>query len=88
MFINDRELKTLCFKTDAQLGYIPETPVFFENKTVYENLKYVLKERNIPTAEINDKINKTLIKFKDEEINFSKFNYKHLSDYIQVTIEK
>ena len=30
VFINDRELKSLSFKTDASLGYVPENPVFFE----------------------------------------------------------
>lgn len=67
VFINDRDLKTVDFKTDVELGYVPEIPVFFEHKTVYENLKYVLAERKFTKNEIEDKINDALINFNIEK---------------------
>lgn len=67
VFINGRDLKTIDFRTDVELGYIPEIPVFFENKTVYDNLKYVLLERKFSNNEIEEKINNTLINFNIEK---------------------
>lgn len=67
IFINERDIKTTNFKTDVNLGYVPEIPVFFENKTVYENLKYVLQERKYDKSEIEEKINNALINFKIEK---------------------
>ncbi|MDY2696040.1 MAG: ATP-binding cassette domain-containing protein [Eubacteriales bacterium] len=67
IFINGREVRNIDFSTDIELGYVPATPVFFENKTVYENLKYVLQERKINKNDIELKINQVLIDFKIEK---------------------
>lgn len=67
IFINGREVRNIDFSTDIELGYIPATPVFFENKTVYDNLKYVLQERKINKNDIELKINQVLIDFKIEK---------------------
>lgn len=67
VFINDRDLKTIDFKMDVELGYVPEVPVFFENKSVYQNLKYVLEERKLSKNEIEEKINTALINFNIEK---------------------
>ncbi|MBE7082378.1 MAG: ATP-binding cassette domain-containing protein [Clostridiales bacterium] len=67
VFINGRDLKTIDFSTDYELGYIPVVPVFFDNKTVYQNLQYVLKARKFSQTEIEAKINKVLIDFKIEK---------------------
>lgn len=67
VFINDRDIKSIDFRTDVNLGYIPEIPVFFENKSVYDNLKYVLSERKLTKNEIEEKINTALINFNIEK---------------------
>ena len=67
IFINNREIRNIDFSTDIELGYIPVVPVFFENKTVYDNLKYVLLERKVNKNEIENKINQVLIDFKIEK---------------------
>lgn len=67
IFINGREVRNIDFSTDIELGYVPATPVFFENKTVYENLKYVLQERKVNKNDIELKINQVLIDFKIEK---------------------
>lgn len=67
VFLNGREIRQIDFKDDIQLGYVPENPVFFDNKTVYENLKYVLVERGFDKAEIETKINQALIDYKIEK---------------------
>ena len=67
IFLNGREVRNIDFSTDIELGYVPATPVFFENKTVYENLKYVLQERKVNKNDIELKINQVLIDFKIEK---------------------
>lgn len=67
VFINNRDIKKIDFSTDANLGYVPEIPVFFDNKTVYENLKYVLTQRKLSNFEIESRINNALINFKIEK---------------------
>lgn len=67
IFINDREIRNVDFSTDIELGYVPVVPVFFENKSVYDNLKYVLQERKVNKNEIENRINQVLIDFKIEK---------------------
>lgn len=67
IFLSGREIHQIDFSTDIQLGYVPVTPVFFENKTVYDNLKYILQERKINKSEIEAIINQVLIDFKIEK---------------------
>ena len=66
VYMKEINLKKIDFKNDISLGYISQSPVFFENKSVYENLKYVLKERKYKEAEIEDKINSALIEYSLE----------------------
>ncbi len=67
VYFNNRNLSSVDFKCDVNLGYVPEVPVFFENKSVCDNLKYVLTERKISKTEIEEKINKALIEFNIEK---------------------
>ena len=61
VYLKDRPLKKINFRFDISAGYVPATPVFLENKTVYENLKYILSERKVPPMEIEAKINDAVI---------------------------
>ena len=72
VYIKDISLKKLDFKTDISLGYIPFSPVFLENKTVYENLKYVLTSREVKPVDIENKINTCLIEFGLEKYRNTK----------------
>ena len=73
VYVKDIPLKKIDFSCDVEMGYIPATPVFFPKKTVYENLKYILKTRKFSKSEIEDKINELLInynleKYRDEKV--------------------
>ncbi|MDD4408933.1 MAG: ATP-binding cassette domain-containing protein, partial [Clostridia bacterium] len=72
VYIKNIPLQKINYATDVNLGYIPATPVFFENKTVYDNLKYVLKVQKIKKTELETKINDALIEFKLENIKDTK----------------
>jgi ABC-type multidrug transport system ATPase subunit len=72
VYIKEMPLKKINFECDVDMGYIPATPVFFENKTVYQNLYYLLKVRKIKKAEIEEKINKLLINYNLEKLRDEK----------------
>ena len=72
VYIKDIPLKKLNYKTDISAGYVPATPVFFEKKTVYENFKYILKERGLSASEIENKINTVLIEYSSEKLKDQK----------------
>ena len=85
VYIKDIPLKKVDFSLDVNMGYIPAAPVFFEKKTVYQNLQAVLKSRKINKSQREEKINKLLIeynleKFRDEKVkNLSLFEKYILS---------
>lgn len=66
VYIKNIPLKKLNFAEDISLGYLPATPIFFEHKTVYENLLYVEKLQSSRRAQIESTINQTLIDFNIE----------------------
>ena len=85
VYIKDIPLKKVDFSLDVNMGYIPAAPVFFEKKTVYQNLQALLKSRKINKSQREEKINKLLIeynleKFRDEKVkNLSLFKKYILS---------
>lgn len=85
VYIKDIPLKKVDFSLDVNMGYIPAAPVFFEKKTVYQNLQALLKSRKINKSQREEKINKLLIeynleKFRDEKLkNLSLFEKYILS---------
>lgn len=72
IYIKDIALKRIDFKIDINLGYLANVPVFMENKTVYENLKYVLTSRNVNPLEIENKVNQALIEYGLEKYRNTK----------------
>lgn len=72
VYIKGVSLKKINFEVDVDAGYIPASPVFFENKTVYENLQYLLKIRKIKKSESEEKINKLLIDYNLERLRDEK----------------
>ncbi|MDR0850487.1 MAG: ATP-binding cassette domain-containing protein [Christensenellaceae bacterium] len=68
VYIKNIPIKKVDFINDINVGYIPYKGAFFEKKTVYENLKYVVKLRTKNKAEQESIINKIVIDFKLEAI--------------------
>ena len=90
IYINNRPIKDVNFKNDLNIGYIPATPVFFEKKTVYENLKYILSTRKLRPEEIENKINEAIIEFslekiRDEKVCDLSIEEKYVLSFIRLT---
>lgn len=60
IYLNKTNLKKADFKNDINLIYLSSNPVFFNSKSVYNNLAYSLKIRNYSETMINQKINRAL----------------------------
>lgn len=93
IYIKDIPLNKLNYKTDINAGYIPASPVFLEKKTVYENLKYILKSRGLDEAEIENKINKLIIeyaieKIKDTKVKFLSLEEKYVLSFIRLSMRE
>lgn len=65
VFINGKSQKELDYKYDVSVGYVPKKGVFFEHKTVKENMLYALSIRNsnMTPYESEELINNVLTKF-------------------------
>ena len=72
VYIKGIPLKKVNYECDVDMGYVPASPVFFDKKSVYENLYYLLKVRKIKKSEIEDKINKLLIEYNLEKLIYEK----------------
>ncbi len=71
IYFDNTPLNRINFERDISLGYISTPPVFFENKTVYKNLEYVLKirgiDKNLWKKQIDDVLKKFGIKSLENE---------------------
>lgn len=88
VYIKGVPLKKINFEMDVNMGYIPATPVFFENKTVYQNLQYILKIRKIKKSDVEDKINKLLIEYNLEKVRDEKIKKLNLFDKYVLSIAR
>lgn len=85
VYLKGKNLKQVDFEKDFELGYIAYKPVFFNNKTVYENLYYVLKIRHIDDVNIAIKIKEVLKTYKIEQLAHIKV--KALSPYQKTLVQ-
>lgn len=60
IYLNKINLNKIDFKKDVSLIYLSSNPVFFNNKSVFDNLAYPLKLRNYSETMINQKVNRAL----------------------------
>ena len=73
-YIKDTPIKKINFSRDVNLGYLTQTPIFFNNKTVYKNLEWALKVRKVDKKEFEKRIDAVLKEFdimhlKNEKIS-------------------
>lgn len=67
IYVKDIPIHKLDYKTDISMGYIPYKASFFDKKTVFDNLKYVLDIRK-DDGKALEKINEAIINFRLEKI--------------------
>ncbi|MGD9901034.1 MAG: ATP-binding cassette domain-containing protein [Spirochaetales bacterium] len=85
IYLNEMNLKQIDFSKDVNLGYISYKPVFFNNKSVYQNLEYVLKIRKNDEVNSKLKINQALKNYGIEAIKDLKI--KEISAYQKILVQ-
>ena len=93
VYLKDIPIEKVDYLNDVSMGYIPYKSNFFEKKTVYDNLKYVLKIRGVSEAEQEAMINKALIDFrienlKDEKVYRLSLYQKYLLSVVRLSFRK
>ena len=79
VFVKNINIKRIDFKSDLSVAFVPKSCLLFENKTVRENLEYVLKIRNMDMATTNFKVLTALKNYDIEHIQNLKV--KELSNF-------
>lgn len=85
VYINNISVKKINYKTDCNMAYIPKSPIVMNNKTVRENLEYVLKIRKTDKTSINFKVLTALKTFDIENIKDVKVKY--LSEFQKMQLQ-
>ena len=93
VYIKDININKINFKHDVSVGFVPKSFLFFEKKTVRENLEYLLKERKFDSASINLKVLTALKNFDIENIQNLKVKdlspfQKSLAELARVSMRK
>lgn len=88
VYIKDIPLSKINFAEDINVGFLPLVPVFFENKTVYENFVYVLKIQKQKVSEMESKINEILIDFNLEGLKDIKVSELSLFEKYVISIAR
>ena len=74
VYLKGININKVDYKNDISVAYIPQTPVFLNNKTVSDNLKYTLKIRNYDEPTINYKVMSSMSAFKISNLKNIKIN--------------
>ena len=74
ILIDKTSIEEVDFISQVSVGFLSTKPVFFENKTVYNNFAWILKIRKIDKQNWEDKIDDTLNKFDILELKNKKIN--------------
>ena len=90
IYLNKIPIKKVDFKTDLNVGYAPYCPVFLENKTVYENFRYILNKKGFKPADAEKMINNAIIDFsleriRDEKVKNIRKEDKYILSLIRLT---
>lgn len=88
VLINKIPIEKIDFKNDISLGFLPTQPVFMENKTVLQNLQYVLKIRKVVKELANIKIENAIKTYDLETIANMKLKDLQYFDRVRVALAR
>ena len=88
VYINKIPVDKIDFKKDISLGFLPSQPVFMENKTVLQNLQYVLKIRKVVKELANIKIENAIKTYDLQTIANMKMKDLQYFDRVRVALAR
>ncbi len=86
VYIKGININKLNYKTDVNMAYISAQGTFFENKSVQQNLEYVLKIRKYMYDKIKSDVDAVLLANNLQHIKSMKLKELNKSDRIKVAI--
>lgn len=87
-FLKGHKVKKIDPKVDVSIGYMSSKGIFFEKKTVWQNLDYVLKIRKAPKDLRAKKIDVALLRYNLESLKDKKLCELNNFDRIRVEIAR
>lgn len=88
IFIKNISLEKIDFENDISLGYLPANFAFLENKSVKQNIEYVLKIRNKNDDFLNVKVNNALIEYGLDYVKNKKVRELNYLERLKVAIAR
>ena len=88
IFFNNISLEKIDFASDVALGYLPSSFAFLENKTVKQNIEYVLNIREKDSNFKNVKVNNALVEYGLEYIKHKKAKELNYLDRLKLSIAR
>ncbi len=74
VLIDGIDIKDVDFISSVSVGYLSQKPVFFENKTVFQNLAWALKIRKVDKSTWEERVDEVLTDFSLMDIKKKKIN--------------
>ena len=81
-------LEKIDFENDISIGYLPSNFAFLENKTVKQNIEYVLKIRSKETGFLNAKVSNALIEYGLDYLKNKKVKELNYLDRLKLSIAR
>lgn len=88
IFIKNISLEKIDFENDISLGYLPANFAFLENKSVKQNIEYVLKIRNKNDDFLNVKVNNALVEYGLDYVKNKKVRELNYLERLKVAIAR
>jgi len=93
ILIDGKSLPDVDYKSDVSVGYIPVYPIFFERKSVFGNLEYILKMRKADKDKYEELVNDVLKrygleKFKDVQVKKLSLYEKYKLSFARLDLRK
>lgn len=88
VYIKDIPIKKVSFLDDVSVGFLPSEPIFYKNKTVYENFLYILNQHKVKPAQAENAINKCLIEYNIESLKDVKISELTLFEQYVVSLAR
>lgn len=88
IFYKNISLDKIDFENDISLGYLPTVPAFLENKTVKQNLEYILNIRKEDNNFVTAKVNNALVSFGLDYLKNKKVKELNFLDRLRLAIAR
>lgn len=88
IFYKNISLDKIDFENDLSVGYLPAVPVFMENKTVQDNIEYVVKLRTKDRAYMMANVQNALVEYGLEYLKKKKIKELNYYDRIKVALAR